>query len=174
MARKNKIIISLFIVFFTVVIGVIITLINTDKQANAKDETFFEPTEVLNLTSGNYYLDGNFKNSYFVVSDESFRLNVGNEEQAFELFKCICGKNENFSKQHTFEQWYKTILDEWISSQQYIIIPISSEKTHIGWNVTYDTDGNIETYYTAYYIDENNFEFNGCIFTRLTGEIQTD
>lgn len=47
-------------------------------------------------------------------------------------------------------------------------------KTHIGWNVTYDTDGNIETYYTAYYIDENNFEFNGCIFTRLTGEIQTD
>lgn len=129
---------------------------------------------MLYLNSGNYYLDGNNENSYFVVSNESFQLNVGNKEQAFELYKCICKKYENFSKQHTFNQWYKTTFNEWINPQQYIIISVSSEKSHIGWNVTYDSNGNIETYYTAYYIDENNFEFQGCIFTRITVEIHTN
>ena len=115
-------------------------------------------SENLELSSGNYYLNGDKNNCFFEVTDSTIQLK-GNKEQ----FKLMYDTIDN--PQITFEDWYTSKLKQWNIPKEYDVIVQYKEK-RVAWNMNYDESGNLLGYNFDIYIDENAFKYNSNYFIK--------
>ncbi len=159
---------SLTAVIVIVVIGIIFSLaiFNVPKDTNAENNNETIITDQ-RLNDGTFYLNGDINSVKFVISNESLQLITDDKESMQELYNLIADNNNAFKANFNFDDWYEQMCSEWSVPKPYIIHLNGFGDLNIAWDIVYDQeDGSIVGYYSGDYIDENNFDYNGCRFTR--------
>ncbi len=152
-----------------------IIIVGCNKHSTNEEDFIAKPNTDISLNDGRFYLNGDINNCYFNIHNGHIQFIVGDTEQMQVLYDLTSENVYNFSNAFQFEEYCEQLQTEWENPIPYIITITALGRTDIGWNVIYsETDGSIVSYSTAYYIDENNFESNGCTFTRIAGEIHTN
>lgn len=126
---------------------------------------FEEPKPTVN--DGKFYLNGNKESCYFTVSDERLRLIADSEEQKRELYNARCEDDPTFANKFDFDEWSTRLEEDWGYGVHYIVLKNFWGSYDIAWNVVYGSDNGVVGYLSARYINEDNFEYNGCRFTRV-------
>lgn len=126
---------------------------------------FEEPKPTVN--DGKFYLNGNKESCYFTVSDEHLRLIVDSEEQKRELYDAQCEDDPTFADKNSFDKWCEQLEEDWSYGTSYIVHRDFFGSYKIAWNLVYSSDNSVIGYLSARYINEDNFEYNGCRFTRI-------
>lgn len=119
------------------------------------------------VNDGIFYLNGNKESCYFTVSDEHLRLIADSEEQKRELYNAQCEDDPTFADKNDFDEWRKQLEEDWSYGPSYIVHRDFFGSYKIAWNLVYSSDNNVIGYLSARYINEDNFEYNGCRFTRI-------
>lgn len=165
MNRSQK---SLTAVIVIAVIGIIFSMVifNVPKDTNAENsnETFITDQR---LNDGIFYLNGDINSVKFVISSESLQLITDDKESMQELYNLIADNNNAFKANFNFDEWYEQICSEWSVPKPYKIYLNGFGDLNVAWDIVYDQeDGSMVGYYCGDYIDENNFDYNSCRFTR--------
>lgn len=174
MAQKIKFLTTGLTLILTVIINSVVLTGCSYKSAEAVDkitESYIESKSDYILNDGHFYLNGNADNCYFVIENGYIQFIVGDEKQMRELFDVTSNNIENFSSVFKFDEWCIQLGNEWEKPKQYsILYDEVFNKFDVAWNITYDSNGDVVAYLTADYVDENNFDSNGCRFTRIMTE----
>lgn len=129
-------------------------------------QSYIKPT----LSDGYFYLNGNTENCYFKIQNKNIQFIIGDRNQMQKLFDTT-SENLNNSNGFKFEEWNEQIISNWNTSKSYdIIYEEILNSTYIAWDITYDSNGDIVRYSFADYVDENNFDYNKCRFTRVSAD----
>lgn len=159
---------SLTAVIIIVVIGIIIslTVFNATKNTDAENSGETSITDQ-RLNDGTFYLNGDVTSVKFMISNESLQLITDDKDSMQELYNLIADNNAEFKANFNFDDWYEQICSEWSVPKPYIIYLNGFGDLNVAWDIVYDqNDGSVAGYYCGDYIDENNFDYNGCRFTR--------
>ncbi|MDE6709492.1 MAG: hypothetical protein K2J76_03270, partial [Oscillospiraceae bacterium] len=125
---------------------------------------FEEPKPTVN--DGKFYLNGNNESCYFTVSEGYLRLIADSEEQKRELYNEQCEDDPTFADKNSFDKWCEELEEDWRYQKSYIVHRDLFGSYKIAWHLVYGSDHFLIGYLSARYIDEDNFEYNGCRFTR--------
>lgn len=142
---------------------------NTPEDFKTMFEDIFvgveEPKPTVN--DGKFYLNGNKESCYFTVSDERLRLIADSEEQKRELYNAWCEDDPTFANKFDFDELSTRLEEDWGYGAHYIVLKNFWGSYDIACNVVYGSDNGVVGYLSARYINEDNFEYNGCRFTRI-------
>lgn len=119
------------------------------------------------IKNGRYYLNGDLNDCYFDILNNKLKL-IGTKEQYKDIYDSL--KLENRIE---YDEWYLGVLDEWIDYKDFIIVKYSDDNIKIGYYYFYDENGYIHCPNNAVYIDENNIELYGGIFTLVESNTDT-
>ncbi|MCM1328205.1 MAG: zf-HC2 domain-containing protein [Ruminococcus sp.] len=125
------------------------------------------PKSGLSLSDGKFYLNGDTNNCYFQAENGKIQLVTGTEEQMREYYRAQCEAMPSFENSFTFEEWRERIEEDWREAIPYIIHIDVAGIPRVAWRITYTRSGDIAAYANSEYIDENSFEHNECLFTRV-------
>jgi len=160
---------SLTAVIVIAVIGIIICLavFNATKDTDAGNSNGTSITDQ-RLNDGAFYLNSDINSVKFVISNESLQLIADDKGSMQELYNLIADNNAAFKANFNFDDWYEQICGEWNAPKPYMIYLNGFGSLNVAWDIVYDQeDGSVVGYYSGDYIDENNFDYNGCRFTRV-------
>ena len=142
---------------------------NTPDDFKTMFEDIFVGFEELKptLNDGKFYLNGNKESCYFTVSEGYLRLIADSKEQKRDLYNAQCEDDPTYANRVDFDKWSTQLEENWGYGAHYIVLKNFLGSYDIAWNLVYGSDNNLVGYLSARYINEDNFEYNGCRFTRI-------
>lgn len=132
------------------------------------DAPVYDQYQKQHLNDGKFYLNGSTESCYFEVKDGKIQLVIENERQARECYEAEMANTTNEAyRTQGYEDWYKSISDNWSEPKSYDVSP-TSFGLYVIFNVSYDSDGIRSSYgMSISYSDSDNIMHNNCVFTRV-------
>lgn len=163
MSQKKLSIPTIFLLIFTLAVSLLTT--GCSGQVSAAENVLV--AEDYSLNDGTFYLNGDENNCYFEISDGTIQF-FATDEQMRTFCDILAQVNSGFVgiSEPEYNDWCEKKRENWAEPKPYTIYVNPLNRIHIIYNAAYDDDGNLASYAFAEYVDEDNFDYDFCRFTR--------
>ncbi len=161
---KTKISIStIFLLIFSLAVSLLAA--GCEQSVSAADNVLV--AEDYSLNDGKFYLNGDANNCYFEISNGTIQF-FGTDEQMKILCDTLAQVNTGFVNisESEYDKWRDFYKKNWVAPKPYELYVNPLNKLHIMFSPAYDDNGDLVSYAFAEYVDENNFDYDFCRFTR--------
>ncbi len=166
---QNKISIStICLLIFTFAVSLLTTGCDSQSASAAETEVSVLVAEDYSLNDGTFYLNGDENNCYFEISDGTIHF-FATDEQLQTFCNALALINSGYVNisESRYNEWCNYYKTNWTMPKTYTMYVDAMNNIEIQFDTAYnEVDGSVVSSSFAIYIDEDNFDYDQCRFTR--------